>query len=216
MRLPISVFRPIYFLLYHQFSWSYDFIADLVSLGRWREWVKVALPYLSGRVLELGFGPGHLQLSLIENNYPAFGLDESFQMARQARRNIHKKRLSSQLTRGYAQYLPYSDQAFDSIVATFPAPYIYDPDTLQEIRRVLAPDGQLIILPMAWLTGKHTLEIIMAWLFQISGIAPESHQVLPIELSSQIIQAGFKVRTEIITIKESQVLVLLAEKHGES
>ena len=83
MRLVLFLLRSFFFVLYHQFAWTYDLVAATVSLGRWKDWVRSALPYLSGRVLEIGFGPGYLQLSLFELGIPAFGLDESRQMARQ-------------------------------------------------------------------------------------------------------------------------------------
>ena len=61
MRLIFSLLRPVYYLLYHHFAWTYDLVADIVSLGQWKDWVRTALPYLDGCVLELGYGPGHLQ-----------------------------------------------------------------------------------------------------------------------------------------------------------
>jgi hypothetical protein len=42
--------------------------------------VHSALPYLTGRVREIGFDPGHLQL-LLNKKTPASELDESRQMA---------------------------------------------------------------------------------------------------------------------------------------
>jgi len=75
-------------LLYHPFAWTYDLVAAIVSLGRWQDWLMQAMPYLSGRVLEIGFGPGHLQVALNEAGMQAFGLDESRQMGRQARRRL--------------------------------------------------------------------------------------------------------------------------------
>ncbi len=123
MRLIQIILRPIFYLLYHQFAWAYDLVAAIVSLGRWQEWVHTALPYISGRVLEIGFGPGHLQISLNEKIIPTFGLDESPQMGRQAARRIKKAGAIARLTRGYAQSIPFAGEAFDSVVATFPAEY---------------------------------------------------------------------------------------------
>src|SRR5450830_1634642 len=131
MRLIQILLRPIYYLLYHQFAWTYDLVASMVSLGRWQDWIHSALPYLNGRVLEIGFGPGHLQFSLNEKDLPSFGLDESRQMARQASRRLRKQGVTSHLSRGYAQYIPFASGVFDSVVATFPAEYIFDSRTLK-------------------------------------------------------------------------------------
>ena len=50
--------RAFFYLLYQPMAWSYDFVAAVVSLGRWHEWVMTVLPYLPvGKVC----GFSHLQ-----------------------------------------------------------------------------------------------------------------------------------------------------------
>ena len=212
MRLIQVLLRPIFYLLYHQFAWTYDLVAALVSLGRWQEWVRSALPFLSGRVLEIGFGPGHLQASLNEKNIPTFGLDESPQMVRIATGRLRKNRAINHLIRGYAQNIPFTGETFNSVVATFPADYIFDPQTLYEIRRVLLPAGQMVIIPTAWITGGHLLERLAAWVFRVSGEAPGKPHGLSYAMKARFIHAGFEVRSEMVKKRGSQVLVLLAKK----
>lgn len=210
MRAIIFLLRSLYFLLYHQFAWTYDFVATVVSLGRWQEWVHTSLLYLQGRILEIGYGPGHLQLSLVEKGFPAYGLDESRQMAHQARRRLRKQGVISRLSIGYAQYLPFTGGCFDNVVATFPAEYIFDPRTLKEIRRVLVPSGRLIILPMAWISGNRPLERLAAWLFRVTGEAPGKPGPISIALRDRFAHLGFKARSELVDLKGSQVLVIIA------
>ena len=210
MRLILFLFRTIFYLLYHQFAWIYDAVAAVVSLGRWNDWVHSVIPYLDGRILEIGFGPGHLQLSLQEQALSVFGLDESRQMARQAIHRLHNKGFPSNLSRGYAQHLPFPENVFDAVVATFPAEYIFDPQTLTEIRRVLVMDGKLIVVPMAWITGKRPIERLAAWLFRVTGEAPGKPGTISTEMRSQFARAGFKVRGESINMRGSQVLVVIA------
>jgi ubiquinone/menaquinone biosynthesis C-methylase UbiE len=212
MCLILFLLRPIYYLLYHQFAWTYDFVAAVVSLGRWHDWVQSALPYLDGRVLEIGFGPGHLQLSLYEKKLLAFGLDESRQMAHQASRRLRKQGVISRLSRGYAQNIPFSVGAFDSVVATFPAEYIFNPQTLKEIKRVLMPEGRLIILPMAWITGTRPLERLVAWALRVSGESSGKPGLVSAAIRDRFAYAGFEVRSEIVEMKGSQVLVIVAKK----
>ena len=92
------LFKTAFQLLYHELSWTYDWVAALASAGKWKEWVFCALPYLTGpKVLELGFGPGYLQVKLAEEGFEPFGIDESPQMARHASNKISKLRLSDHI-----------------------------------------------------------------------------------------------------------------------
>ena len=150
------IFGIFFRLLYHQLSWSYDFIAALVSAGKWRQWVTSVSPLLQGpRILELGFGPGHLQVEITKAGYEGFGIDESKQMVRLASLRIAKVCPTDAkigyahypvLSRAVAQHLPFQTNFFDTVVSTFPSPYIFDPASLSEIYRVLNKDGKLIVL----------------------------------------------------------------------
>lgn len=141
-----TILRIIYQLLYHSFAWSYDLVAASVSFGKWNDWVKEVLPLISGKkVLEIGFGPGHLQVELMQRGYQVCGLDESKQMVRQAARRIKNQCQRANLARGLAQCMPFPE-TFETIVATFPSDYIFDPNTIKDIYRVLSPGGMVIVL----------------------------------------------------------------------
>jgi ubiquinone/menaquinone biosynthesis C-methylase UbiE len=215
MRFVQFILRPIYDLLYHQFAWTYDLVAAVISLGHWNEWVRSILPYIEGqRVLEIGHGPGHLQLALHERGFQVFGLDESRQMSRQSARRLRKKGIKTNLSRGLAQSLPFRRNAFQNVALTFPSEYIFDPPTLTEIQRVLMPGGRLVILPIAWITGKRPLERLAAWLFRFTGEAPGKPGELNPELKSLFARAGFEVRKETVQQESSLLLFLLARKLG--
>jgi ubiquinone/menaquinone biosynthesis C-methylase UbiE len=214
MRLILAILRPLYYLLYHQFAWAYDLVAAVVSLGRWKRWVLTGLPYLHGRVLEIGYGPGHLQLALQQQGIQPFGVDESRQMARQASRRIRKAGGIPRLLRGYAQSLPFPANTFDTVVSTFPSEYIFDPQTLTEIHRLLVPGGMLVIVPMAWVTGTRPLERLMAWLFRVTGEAPGMAGPISSAMSARFTRAGFRVRSELVESPGSQVLMVIAQKSG--
>jgi ubiquinone/menaquinone biosynthesis C-methylase UbiE len=212
MRLLLFLFRTGFYLLYHQFAWIYDLVAATVSLGRWRDWVHSALPYLSGRLLEIGYGPGHLQATLLAKGLPAFGLDESRQMARQAGRRLRKRGFAPGLARGIAQSLPFPAGVFDTAIATFPSEYIFDPQTLRELRRVLIADGKLVIISTAWITGGRPLERLAAWLFRVTGEAPGKPRMISAAMRDRFAHAGLTVRSELVSVRNSQVLVILASK----
>ncbi len=170
-----------------------------------------AMPYLSGRVLEIGFGPGHLQVALNEAGMQAFGLDESRQMGRQARRRLRRGKYPQHLINGYAQSLPFSGDGFDCVAATFPSEYIFEPQTLAEIRRVLRPGGKLVIIPSAWITGQGWLEQLAAELFRVTGQAGALELVLP-GIKRRIAESGFVVSHELVEARGSRVLVVVGKK----
>ena len=167
------VYRKFFDLLYHEYAWTYDAVAGLVSLGQWQAWVESVLPYLRGpRILELGHGPGHLQRLLQERHLRVVGLDESPQMGRLAYRRLKGSGKNPLLVRGYAQSTPFPNNSFDQIVATFPSEYIYQEQTVREISRLLVPGGEFLLLPVAWISGKRPAQRLAAWLFQVTGQAP--------------------------------------------
>ena len=223
-----TLLRFFFHLLYHRFAFTYDLVAATVSLGRWKDWVFSVLPFIQGdRVLEIGHGPGHLQRALLSQNRMAVGLDESPQMGRLAKRNltrfIDSKANSShnqidayaqiRLTRGISQHLPYANESFHTLVATFPSEYIFDPGTLIEAQRVLTQDGRFVILPGATIIGRGILDRAMALLFRITGETPPNLSAILHERSKgPFAQAGFDVETRELNVRSSLVFVLVATK----
>jgi ubiquinone/menaquinone biosynthesis C-methylase UbiE len=205
-----ALYRSAAGLLYHQFAWTYDLVAGLVSLGHWQSWVAVSTGFLEGRVLEIGFGPGHLQSRLLQARMPAFGIDESRAMARQARRKLLRSGLEPVLVRSRAEQLPFTAGAFTSVAATFPAEFIFDPACLAEIRRVLVEQGRLVILPAAWLTPPLPLQHLAT---RTQPRADRGDGVPPLGILRGGLEAqGFQVQSERVELGISQVLVIIANK----
>jgi ubiquinone/menaquinone biosynthesis C-methylase UbiE len=215
MHLLTRFLRLFFYLLYHPFAWSYDLVAWSVSLGRWKSWIANTVPLIEGkRVLELGHGPGHLQRILLDRGLLPIGLDESRQMGKLARANLYRYGYTQiKLTRGLAQALPFPVGAFDTIIATFPTEYFTDSHTLAEVRRTLTIGGRFIVLPVAWITGKGTLDRLMSWLFRFTGQAPlDPIQEVSEKLRTPFEEAGFEVETRQVEVKSSLLLVLIATK----
>lgn len=214
-----SFLRFFFSLLYHQFAWIYDAFALTVSIGQWNRWILTVLPYLDEYpVLELGFGVGHLQESLIDQGMPCFGLDESEQMVSRAKRRLASSECwNRNLVRGDAKALPFSDGTFGCVVATFPSQFIFDPQTLTGVERVLKPAGRLIIIPFARITGTSLILRLAAGLFQITGETPSKSQYPVVQdqkFSEKFTLAGFHVQHEIIQLKESEIFIIIASKEG--
>lgn len=208
------VLRFFFFHFYHTFAWTYDFVSWAVSIGRWNHWIRSVLPFLQGkRILELGFGTGHLQRYLRDGGWISIGLDESRQMARLARQRLQDYGYTRiDLTRGLAQILPFPSGSFDSVVSTFPANYIFDPRTLSEVHRVLREKGIFVITPAAWITGRALLDQLAAWTFYITGESPPIKEIFTERAILPLEKAGFKVNTQYLEIKASLVLLVTAAK----
>jgi ubiquinone/menaquinone biosynthesis C-methylase UbiE len=204
-RLLVILLRFFFKLLYHQFAWTYDWVASIVSLGAWKSWVLSAPSYLdSRRTLEIGFGPGHLQLALHQMGITAIGLDESSQMAKTARRRLLRQGLSPNLIRGEAESLPFVDECFHQVVMTFPAEFIFKQKTLSDIHRVLIKGGKAIVIPLAWLTGRNPLDRLFAWVNRITGEAPEWDE----KSLEPIKKLGFIVSWELVILPTSKLLII--------
>lgn len=198
--------------LYHGMASTYDAVASLVSLGRWRAWVNVVLPFLAGpRILEIGYGTGHLMANLsADRAIRAVGLDESRQMARLARRRVA---LRVPLLRGMAQRLPFCAESFETVVSTFPSEYISDTHTVSEIYRVLAPGGRLVILPLARIVGDRRPSRATARLLAfLVHLASGTQEQAVVSLGKTLSELGFKVSTHHVQLPLSVVVVVQAIK----
>jgi ubiquinone/menaquinone biosynthesis C-methylase UbiE len=209
-----KILRLAFTLLYQPFAWTYDWVAATVSLGRWKDWVFTVLDDLSGPlVLELGHGPGHLLLAMREKSIQACGLDSSRQMSSLALIRQRKAGFFPLNVNGYAQYMPFSTRTFDQVVATFPSEFIWDPTTLAEIHRVLKPTGSLIVLPVAWISGRSLPDTAAKVLFRLTGQAPAPDNPSFFQtLTGRLHEAGFAVQTERKTLPSSVVLHIKATK----
>lgn len=211
------IFKTIFHLLYHQFAWTYDWIADIVSIGRWNEWIHLATPYLyEPPILELGHGPGHLQVTLHKKGKRVYGIDASRQMIGIAKKRLHDEGCSALLVQGKSECLPYPTNNFRFVVATFPSEFIIKPETLCEIWRVLNDKGELIIVATAWITGDKIMDRMAAWLFRVTGQAPDKAIAEIQEWYSQkfdsIQDIKYRIKTHLIELETSEVLLIQAIK----
>lgn len=196
-------------LLYNELAWFYDPVSWIVSMGRWRRWQQTVWPYLppAGRILEVGPGPGHLLRELSSAGYQPVGLELSPAMLRLVRRRFRRLNLAIPLCRGEASSLPVAPGAFDAVVATFPTGYVYDPDCLGEVARVLRPGGRLAIVQMAYFERQGLLSHPLTWLYQITGQSGPGP-----DLAHLLSQAGLTAWHEKVAVDGSVVGLVLAER----
>ncbi len=226
MSVFISAWRRLvrfgFYLLYNPLAFTYDSVSKLVSFGAWRCWQRAALAHLprDGWALELAHGTGDLQIDLAAAGVSSIGYDLSANMGRIARQKLSRHGVVPRLVRGRAQTLPFADGAFRSVVSTFPTDFIIDPETLREVRRVLAADGILVIVPSALFTGGGAAVRLLDGLYRITGQRQRvNEQTLPedmlrVEAAALLEPYGFSVETFWHDCQRSRALVITARKHA--
>jgi len=198
--------------LYNQMAWTYDLVAWLVSFGQWKAWGRTALPYLQGqRILELAHGPGHLLVSMHQRGLQPTGLDLSPYMGRLAKSHLRKTDLNVPLVRARAQALPFRNSAFNSVVATFPTEFIIDPDTLQEVARVLGQNGRCVVVPGIVFRQHNKFNLpsrFLKWLYAVTGQSDSP----PPQAWTAIADAGFSLSRIHQPMGMVDVLIVVAQK----
>ncbi len=201
-----TILRFFFRLLYHPFAFAYDLVAAVVSFGQWKHWTLEVVPFIRGtRTLEIGHGPGHLQRIILDRGFASVAIDESSEMGRLAKRNTDGK---ANLTRGLAQQLPFRNGSFDTIVATFPAEYITDPQTLSEVKRCLSDGGRFVVLPVAMPKNR-----FLSWMFKVTGQAPSATMTfIQDKLKEPFIKFEFNVDIHVLERSTCTLIVLIATK----
>lgn len=227
--LAVSIYRWLCELLYVELAGLYDLISFGVGMGQWAKWRSVALDYVVGdAVLELGVGTGHLLPQLVRHvvmgndtqSVPSpkpvvIGLERSTAMI-----DIARQRGGPEvgLIQAAAQQIPLADQSIQTIVCTFPAPYILDVHTLHECRRVLVcPDAEnlpfgesRLVIAGLWVepTGSHIQARLMRLVPFFYG-RPTAQTIESIV--AKIEDQGFQVTVHAPIVGSAQVGVLIAQ-----
>ena len=99
------------------------------------------------RVLDLGCGPARGAKALLGKGCRVTCADYSFEMARKAADNTHRR---APVTRADAEFLPFADGSFDGILCSNSFHHYPRPEaSLREMRRVLKPGGRLSLVDPA-------------------------------------------------------------------
>ena len=209
MTLPHWLLRFGFHLLYNQLAFAYDLVAWLVSFGQWAAWRRTVILFLrEGPILDLAHGTGGLATDLTARGMAPVGLDLSSVMGRLASRRMLRQGMPDRLVRGRAQQLPFPKNAFGNVVATFPADFILDPETLESVTRVLLPGGRLIIVALGYLQGSRPLRSLVTWAYQITGQRdiPESDVIVRLR------EAGFSACWQDATLEGASARLLVATR----
>ena len=124
----------------------YDFLAERSERAGTAELRRDLLASLEGDVVEIGAGTGR-SLPYYERARRVVAVEPDPSMAKRIAIRLPEARVPVEVVSASAEELPFADESFDAAVATFVLCSVGDPvRTLAEIRRVLRPDGRLVLL----------------------------------------------------------------------
>jgi ubiquinone/menaquinone biosynthesis C-methylase UbiE len=168
----------------------------LRSLHVHEEDVEQAMQAIVGRqgiktLIDLGTGTGRVLTLVAPLAEQAFGIDSSREMIAIARANVERSGLKqAQVRQGDIYALPFANATADLVTIHQVLHFLDDPArALTEARRILKPDGRLLIVDFAphdleHLRSEHahrrlglSTEQMMGW-FQRAGLALKQHELL--------------------------------------
>ena len=223
--------------MFTRLAWRYDLVNDVMSFGLHRRWkrqtVRLALEGRprGGRLLDLCCGTGDMAFlaeTLAAAPLRVIGTDFTLPMLAVARRRKRRESRSSEFTQGDALSLPFSDGAFDAITVGYGLRNIADPDrAIHEMRRVLAPEGRLVILdfgkpesPLASVLYQGFLRTMMpavGWLFHRD---PDTYLYIPESLKRFAAQRGVEAlmrKAGLVNVRyENRLLGTMGINIGEA
>ncbi|MDE0197267.1 MAG: methyltransferase domain-containing protein [Caldilineaceae bacterium] len=201
-----QIYLLLYRLLYNELAWGYDTVSWAVSLGRWHDWRRAALPYVRGdRILEVGFGTGALLPLLLSGQRRVIGIEPSAAMQRLTVAKLNTRERELPLVQGTAQKLPFAGAAFDTIVCAFPASYILDPRTHREFARCLRPGGRTVIVEVTLAEPGPLLNLLYELVFPATA---DTFQ----RVNEAVRDAGFSREEHVVGDGRVRPLVVVAEK----
>ncbi|MBF0531892.1 MAG: bifunctional demethylmenaquinone methyltransferase/2-methoxy-6-polyprenyl-1,4-benzoquinol methylase UbiE [Candidatus Omnitrophica bacterium] len=146
--------------LFDRIAPRYDFINQIISLGLSRGWRKKLtdlLPNAPGLiVLDLATGTGEVPLMLLRQKSKVqkiIALDRSYPMLSLGKTKIDQQHRPGRVAflQGDANVLPFNNQVFDAATLCFGIRNVPDPAAvLRELRRVLKPGGQILIMEFSF------------------------------------------------------------------
>lgn len=142
--------------MFNQIAPTYDRINRILSFGMdraWRKKVSQSLPPKKNlRILDLATGTGDQMISLFEHGasiQKASGIDLAKEMLTVAKQKVSLKIYKDKVDffQADAQKLPFPEKTFDAATFSFGIRNVPSPlESLQEIYRVLKPQGRCLIL----------------------------------------------------------------------
>lgn len=140
--------------MFDSISGNYDFLNHFLSLGidiRWRKKaIRQLQPHQPKYILDVATGTGDFAIeALALKPKKITGIDISEGMLDQGRKKMKVKGYADviDMVNGDSENLPFEENKFDAVIVAFGVRNFEDlPRGLAEMRRVLKPGGQVVIL----------------------------------------------------------------------
>jgi ubiquinone/menaquinone biosynthesis C-methylase UbiE len=199
--LPVTRTKETAKQSYDRISRYYDYLTGVFE----RKYTEMALKRLSvsegETVLEIGFGTGHCLKQIAESvgtKGKAYGIDISSGMNQITKRRLEKAGLEDRvkLICGDAVSLTFDDSTFDAVFMSFTLELFDTPEIpkmLEQIRRVLKPDGRLVVASMSKENGKSIFLRLYEW---AHNKWPKYVDCRPIYVERSLREAGYTIRSK--------------------
>ncbi|CAM3554019.1 class I SAM-dependent methyltransferase [Smaragdicoccus niigatensis] len=176
-------------------EWAFAHVYDALMSGSEKKGLadmrRDLLGGAKGEVLEIGAGTG-LNLPFYGDEISGLTLAEpSKSMIGQLNRKVEQDRPGTMVLRAPAEDLPFEDNSFDTVVSTLVLCSVDDqPRALRELRRVLRPGGELLLLEHV----RSSKPNIVTWQNRLNGVNQFVLQGCNLNRPTldQALQAGFR------------------------
>jgi demethylmenaquinone methyltransferase/2-methoxy-6-polyprenyl-1,4-benzoquinol methylase len=185
---------------YDKISHVYDLLAEHSEGPIRRAGLEILAAKPGEKVLEIGCGTGHSLVSLAQSVGPTgkvHGLDLSQRMLDVARGNLLKAGLAErvELARGDGVQLPYPTDSLNAIFMSFTLELFDTPEipaVLAECKRVLGPDGRIMVVAVSKEGDAGVIVRIYEWTHQHF---PNLVDCRPIFVRQSLADAGFHIES---------------------
>ena len=188
---------------YNKIAGVYDRLAERSEGPMRATALKMFAPAPGERLLEIGFGTGHVLVELARAVGPAgrvFGIDLSENMLGQARARLERENLADRVTLacGDAENLPYPADSLDGVFMCFTLELFDTPEiprVLAQCQRVLRPGGRIVVAAVSKETKPGFVVRAFEW----------THEHFPNLLDCRPIYARQALETAGFVIEDSRV-----------
>ena len=205
---------------YNKIARVYDLLAEHSEQPMREIAMKMLASAPGERLLEIGFGTGHILVELAQAVGPTgkvSGIDLSENMLAQARELLEQENLANRVTLvcGDAEDLPYPPDSFDGIFMCFTLELFDTPEiprVLAQCKRALRPGGRIVVAAVSKEAEQGFAIRAFEWTHRHF---PNLLDCRPIYARRAIETAGFLIEDSLVEFMWVPVEIVRARKPGQ-